>query len=327
MADVYTGEVNVVASLSGKEDSKVLYLNNYCKCPSTLTATIDPSSLEIGEQAKITVYLENGGVPIAGLVYMTEAARKGTLLWGSKETGVIDIIDEKAEAFNAISGITQCTANSVIDEVVGVYTYTEDEDGAITHTSANLYDSFLNRTIDLTTFVATGTNLVITYKRAGSVENYFTAVTAGEAQIVVSTPVNTEEGLSQIVTVTINSGTADEPVVDPGGGGGSYTLAWIGPSSASTRGASAGGGINVGPWYASVAPIPSGDGVTYSLSNSIVVTKCSGWVQIVNGTSIRINLMVQTITIRLTSILIIRTNMAITSQQQQSWDIDINITA
>lgn len=210
----YTGEVSIIASLSGKEDSKTIYVNNYCKCPSTLSAEIEPSTLEIGEVAKITAYLENGDEAVSGKIYMYEYTGLGTLSATVLNTGAVTVTNEKAEAVNVIAGITQCVTNSAISSVTGVYTYTEDDNGVITHTSGNLYASFLNKTINLNLSIPTGTPLVVTYKRAGSVVNYFTAVTAGDVRITVSSPVNTEEGLSQVLTATINEAeeeTVDEP--------------------------------------------------------------------------------------------------------------------
>lgn len=328
MADVFTGEVNVVASLAGKEDSKLIYINNYCKCPSTLTMTSDVSSIAIGTQAKLFVTLENGGVPVSGWIYFSVNNGLGNFTYGSMQTGIFTVIDEKAEAFNTISGVTQCTANSVINSVTGVYTYYEDDvTKIITHTSNNLLSSFLNRTIDLDIFLPTGTPLVITYVRSGAVENYFNGFTAGEAQIVASVPVNTEEGLSQSLTITITDPSVTPPVVDPGDPGGgetSYSLASFGPTDKDIGGIPAGGGANIGPWYATVYPVPSGSGITYTLTNTVSVSNCTGWVEI-HGNSIRICLVVQVITVTLTSTLTVRTNGVVTHQQQQSWPFSVNI--
>ncbi len=228
----YAGEVSIIASLSGKEDSKQIYVNNYCKCPSTLSAEIDPSTLEIGEIAKITAYLENGDEAVSGKIYMYEYTGLGTLASNVLNTGSVTVTDEKAEAVNVIAGVTQCITNSAISSVTGVYTYTEDSDGVITHVSGNLYSSFLNKTINLNTIIATGTPLVITYQRAGSVVNYFTAVTAGDVRITVSSPVNTEEGLSQVLSATINEAkeeTVDEPTTVTGETSETYYVK--GPSS------------------------------------------------------------------------------------------------
>jgi hypothetical protein len=228
----YSGEVSIIASLSGKEDSKTIYVNNYCKCPSTLSAEIDPSTLEIGEIATITAYLENGDEAVSGVIYMYEYTGLGTLSAAVLRTGSVTVTNEKAEAVNVIAGVTQCVTNSAISSITGVYTYTEDSDGVITHVSGNLYSSFLNKTINLNTILPTGTPLVVTYQRAGSVVNYFTAVTAGDVRITVSSPVNTEEGLSQVLTATINEAeeeTVDEPTTVTGETADTYYV--TGPSS------------------------------------------------------------------------------------------------
>ena len=228
----YTGEVGIIASLSGKEASKTIYVNNYCKCPSTLSAEINPSTLEIGEIATITAYLENGDEAVSGKIYMYEYTGLGTLASNVLNTGSVTVTDEKAEAVNVIAGVTQCVTNSAISSVTGVYTYTEDDNGVITHTSGNLYASFLNKTINLNLSIPTGTPLVVTYKRAGSVVNYFTAVTAGDVRITVSSPVNTEEGLSQVLSATINEAKTEETVEDPETIGGTSETYYVkGPSS------------------------------------------------------------------------------------------------
>ncbi len=210
----YSGEVSIIASLSGKEDSKTIYVNNYCKCPSTLSAEINPTTLEIGEIATITAYLENGDEAVSGKIYMYEYTGLGIISASVLNTGSVTVTDEKAEAVNVIAGITQCISKAPVYSYCEVYTYTEDADGVITHTSANLAVGFSNKTINLGVMIPTGTNLVITYNRAGSVVNYFTAVTAGDVRITVSSPVNTEEGLSQVLSATINE-AKEEAVEEP----------------------------------------------------------------------------------------------------------------
>lgn len=206
------GEVDVIASLAGVESIQTIYVNNSCQCKNTLNVNVDPSSIEIGTQAKIIAYVENGGMPVSGIVHMTEMTRKGTLQWTSRKTDSLLVSGEKTEALNSISGVTQCVLSSAISSVVSVYQ--TDVDGNII--SENLYSSFYGRTIDLTVHLETGTLLVVNYNRAGSVENYLTGLSAGTAQITISLDVNTEEGLSQIASITI---TQPDAGIESGGGG------------------------------------------------------------------------------------------------------------
>jgi hypothetical protein len=199
--DTLFGEVVVIAAVSGREATETLYVNNSCKCPPSLTVEVDPSSCAVGEEVKITAYVEADGVPISGTVRMQETSGFGTLQRTVMQTETIKIEGEKTEAVNNVVGTTQCVLSSAIDSVTSVYVL--DEDGE--ETGSNLYSSFNGRTIDLNTTVATGTDLSVSYERAGSAINYMTAVADGTAVIIVSVDVDTEAGLSQTVQVTIGS--------------------------------------------------------------------------------------------------------------------------
>lgn len=219
------GEASVIASISGREDSKELYVDNSCKCKSTLSVKVDPSSIVLGQDsAKIEAYLENSGVPVSGTIRMTEVGGFGILQWSSKVTSTSET-SENTESINVVSGQSQCMVSSAISSVTGVWRIVRDpvtnED---VKTGGNLYSSYFGRTIDLNEFVITGTDLVVEYSRAGSVINYLTGTKAGVSRIDVSVDVSTEEGLVQTVQVTV---LATAPGGGGGGGGGTtpvYTI-------------------------------------------------------------------------------------------------------
>lgn len=212
--DFVYGYVELIATVSGRQSSKVIYINNACKCKNTLSAKVDPSTIDIGDSTPIDVYVENSGYPVSATIYMKEMTAFGTLGWASKATSTQDVSGEITEAVNSIAGVSQCSVSAAISTVTSVYVC--DDEGVTS--GANLYSSFSGRTIDLTTFVPTGTSLSVHYSRAGSARNYFTGVTAGEAKIEVSVDVATEEGLSQSLQVTVNAPeTSDVTTNDFGG--------------------------------------------------------------------------------------------------------------
>jgi hypothetical protein len=216
------GTVIVIASVSGRESSQELYVDNSCKCQSSLTVKVDPSTITVGGgvNAKIEAYLENSGTPVEGTIRMVEMSGFGTLQWSSASTSTL-ATSENNEAINAVFGQTQCVVSSAISSIIGVWKI----DGNNVKISGNLYSAFYGRTIDLSEYVLTGTSLVVEYNRAGSVVNYLTAVSEGVSRIDVSADVSTEEGLVQTVQVTIQA------AVDPGGGeGGNGIYSVEGPS-------------------------------------------------------------------------------------------------
>ena len=230
-------EMLVIASVSGREDSKDLYVDNSCKCKSSLTVTANPSSVVVGGSATIEAFVENGGFPVSGLVRMSELSGKGTLNWSSLATGVIAVLGEKTEAINAIAGQTQCVLSSTISSVTGVWI--ADADG--NKTGSSLYDSFNGRTIDLTTYVSNGTALIVDYNRAGTVKNYLRGTVAGVSRIDVSLDVDTEEGLSQTVQVTVTAPVYQPPppiitpIITPPSPPASVTYSVVGPAQWNLR--------------------------------------------------------------------------------------------
>jgi hypothetical protein len=303
------GEAFVVATLHGKESSHQIFIENYCKCKSTLNVSVEPTSIEVGETSEIVVYVENGGMPVSGTIHMMETTGKGSLQWNSMPTGVYTVTGEKTEAINSISGVTQCVTNSVITEVFGVYTIDEENvQGTI-----NYYSAFNGRTIDLTTYLPTGTNLVVNYSRAGSITNYLTGVSAGTAQVITSMDVNTEEGLSQSSSITITAPPEKAITPDPGGPGGPGGTYFVrGPGAVQFKGSyayydpQAGGGFNrynlplyeqtFGPWLLVNADTDE------NVLNQQISCSGQGYIQPINGNCIKTNPQTpnQTMTITLT---------------------------
>lgn len=214
------GSTSVVASISGREDTMELHVNNSCKCKSSLTVKVLPTTIVVGvENAKIEAYLENSGVPVTGTIRMSEIGGFGSLQWASRVTSTSET-SENTDAINVVSGVSQCVVSSAISTVTGVWVIVRDpvteED---VKTGANLYSSFYGRTIDLTTILLTGTTLLVEYSRAGSVTNFLSGIRAGVSRIDVSSDVSTEEGLTQTVQVTVQAA----PTVPSGGSTGGGT--------------------------------------------------------------------------------------------------------
>ncbi|MFA5397875.1 MAG: hypothetical protein WC346_17830 [Methanogenium sp.] len=160
------------------------------------------SFIYVGETAKIVARLENSGEPVTGTINMSESTGCGRLTWSSRETGTVLVEKEKTEVINDISGVSQCVLAVKPVSVVGVWV--ADSDGNAT--GNNLYltgTADLGRTVDLNLRLTTGTELVVTYYKSGSVENEITGVKAGKAQVTVSAAVNTEKGLSEIVEIEV----------------------------------------------------------------------------------------------------------------------------
>lgn len=213
------GSLTAIASVSGKEDTAEVYVNNSCKCQSTLSVKVNPSTIIIGQsQAKISAYLENSGSAVSGIIRMVEVTGKGTLDWSAQATSTIRITDTKSEVINAIVGVSQCVVPDNINSVVSVYQV--DSDGNAF--GSNMYSSFSGKVIDLNSIYPTGTNVVVDYWRAGSVDNYLTGAVAGTSQINVSADVSNEAGLVQTVQVTVQAApvVTPDPVPDEGGGSG-----------------------------------------------------------------------------------------------------------
>jgi hypothetical protein len=210
------GEVTLVASVSGREATDILYVDNSCRCKPSLSVKVDPTTITLGQgTATIEAYVENGGMPVSGTVRMTEVSGFGTLSWSTKDTETLLIEGEKTESINTVSGQTQCVLSSMINSVVGVWLTNDDNEKL----GSNLYSSHYGRTIDLNTYVLTGTDLIVDYNRAGSVRNYLTGKAAGVSRVDVSVDTNTEEGLTQSVQVTVQAvpEETDTPPTPSGG--------------------------------------------------------------------------------------------------------------
>jgi len=285
-ADILYGDVNIIGSLSGKDGTKLLYVDNSCKCTTSLSVTADPTSIVKNESSStITAYLENSGYPVTGLVRMTEVSGKGTLSWSEKQTETILISGEKTNAVNDIVGQTQCILGSTITSVSGVWQV--DVDG--NKTGNNLYSSFYGRTIDLTIYVLTGTELLVDYYRAGSAINYLTGTAVGVSRVDTSVDVDTEAGLMQSIQISISDAApSPTPTPDPGPTpptpppAETYTLSGPGAVSWSTRPYPAADStivnwINTPQSFGSYSVVRSSDGK--DLGSVTLVAQGTGFVQ------------------------------------------------
>jgi hypothetical protein len=213
-ADTLYGSVYVIASASGKDASKIIYVDNSCRCPTTLIVIVDPSTINyrppstqqpLTNIAEIYAFLENSGEAVSGVIHMSEITGNATLQWTEMMTGTVLIEMEEAEAINDIPGQTQCVISANADSVVGVWLRSD----AGEKIGDNLFSEILGNTIDLLSFVSTGTALLVDYYRGGGVINYLTSVykslyqESSVSKVIVSAEVNTEKGLSQEVNVTI----------------------------------------------------------------------------------------------------------------------------
>jgi len=208
IGDTLFGELVVISSVSGKDASQILYVNNSCQCVPSLRVETSPTSCTLGENVKITAYVEIGGIPVVGTVRMQELSGFGTLQQTVMQTGEITITEEVSEVVNNINGVSQCVLATNATTVIDVYVKDSNGDPI----GSNLYSSFIGNTIDLTTYIVTGTDLLVTYTRSGSVTNYMATNSIGNAIIVTSVDVDIEAGLSSTTQVTISDPSSSSDV-------------------------------------------------------------------------------------------------------------------
>lgn len=177
-------DVTVTADVEGQQDKKIIYIENPCQCPPDIRLTANPSSVLKNELASLLVYVEESGPVSTGrFVYMAETseAKKGTLGWTTARVGQVRVKNEKSAARNEIAGVTQCETSMYPVSVASVRRV--DEEGV--PFGANLYSSFdiSSKTVNLTTAVATGTELTIDYVAQGAALNTFTGKSLGTAKL------------------------------------------------------------------------------------------------------------------------------------------------
>ncbi len=200
-------DVTVTADVEGQQDKKVIYIENPCQCPPDIKLTAAPGSIIKNELASLLIYVEEAG-PVAGrVVYVYEAseAKKGTLGWTTARVGQVRIKNEKTAARNEIAGVTQCEVSMFPASVSAVYR--ADENGA--PYGANLYASSNvgNKTVNLTTSLTTGTELVVTYVAQGAALNTFTGTKLGDAKINAFIRTTSEESKEDSANIRITDNT------------------------------------------------------------------------------------------------------------------------
>lgn len=196
-------DVTVTADVAGQQETGLVYIGNPCECPPTIRLTASPTSLIINEAAKLLVYVEDSGPVTNGrMVFMAEvtAARRGDLPWTKARLGQVPVANEKTTARNEIAGVTQCDVSMFPASVSAVYL--ADEDGE--PYGSNLYSSHDGKVIDLSSSVATGTDLVVNYTARGAALNLFTATALGTAKISAYILTTSEESVEASASIKIN---------------------------------------------------------------------------------------------------------------------------
>lgn len=199
-------DVTVTADVEGHRDDDVVYIDNPCQCPPSLSISAAPSSINKSATAKMLVYAEDSGPITSGRqVFMAEktASKKGTLAWTSARLGTVNVSKEKTRAINEVAGLTQCECEMYPASVTSVYATDAEGDP----TGSNLYASHDNKLINLTSTLPTGAALLVTYTAQGAALNRFTGNNLGEALINAYMLTNREEGLEASVTIRIVDNT------------------------------------------------------------------------------------------------------------------------
>jgi len=200
-------DVTVTAELKGQKASSIIYIDNPCECPVTLTMESLPSSIRVGENSKILAYAEASGPVTSGrTIFMsqgTQDQKKGDLLWDYSKLTTVSISNEKTVARNEL-GDNVCLVSKYISSVTSVKTYTQRSTGPVTPIGDNLYSSHNGKVITLNTDVADGTGLVVSYVAYGCALNVFQGTSPGNAKIKGWLIVNTEDPVEAYTTVTIS---------------------------------------------------------------------------------------------------------------------------
>ena len=236
-------DVTITADIEGQRDSEIIYIENPCQCPPTLRLSASPTSIVRNEIAKLLVYVEESGPVTTGrVVFMSESTKvkKGQLSWTTAKLGQVQISKEKTKARNEIAGLTQCEIGMFPASVTSVYR--TDEDGNPTGT--NLYSSYEGKTINLSTYLATETDLLVTYTAQGAAINLFTGDRIGLANVsayIVTTSQESKEDQVEIQVTDKSQITDNYPPGwdqgdddgDYGGVGGDFGEGWEDTSTAS----------------------------------------------------------------------------------------------
>jgi len=220
-------DIEVTAEIEGEQADVDLYIGNPCRCPLTIRVEALHRSIEIGQAARLLVYAEEAGGPVATgrKVYMQEvsAASRGTLSWNLARLGQVAVSNEATEAVNETA-----SGNSVVHlrRFAAAVTSVKlaDEDG--NPTGADLAASVAGKVVTLDTRLATGIALVASYTAQGAAVNEFSGDELGTARIRAWLQSTSEEPVEDSTTVDVVDETEpydDAPADwDPGDDGISY---------------------------------------------------------------------------------------------------------
>jgi hypothetical protein len=208
------GTEQVTASVDGQSAKADVYINNPCSCPTTLKLTAAPTTINIEGTSLLLAYAEEGGAPITTgrVVWMNEAdPKRGVLEWVWAHLGPFNVTNEETAAINEVSGVTQCEVEMFATAVTGVYLKGPDD----LPSGSNLLASFAGKIVNLNTFVATGTALLVSYVSVGGAVNPFKGKIAGTARITAYMASTREAGLQATTDVTVEDPDDEEPPEPP----------------------------------------------------------------------------------------------------------------
>ncbi|KKL90735.1 hypothetical protein LCGC14_1901720 [marine sediment metagenome] len=182
-------DVTVTASADGEEATGIVYVDNPCTCPITISLEAAPSTFYRYEVCQLLVYAEEQGPVTDGKrVYMSIGGatyQKGALSWDLAKLGTVRMQYESSTISSDISGLVQCNVSKYISSVTAVYL----DDGNGEPTGSNLYSSHSGKLITLTSGTA-GEALLVDYTIQGAALNWFIAtednvITAAESATVI----------------------------------------------------------------------------------------------------------------------------------------------
>ena len=199
-------DVTVTADVEGQEDTGIVYIDNPCQCPPSIEITAAPTSIVVGGESALIVYVEESGPVKSGryvFMYEKSTVSRGELSWTEARLGTVFIENEKTTAINNISGLTQCELSMYPASVSAVY-LTDDAGAA---TGANLYSSYEGKVVNLNTVIENGTDLLVNYVAQGAALNSFTGTVLGKAEIKAFINSTLEAGVEAESTIRIEDNT------------------------------------------------------------------------------------------------------------------------
>ena len=224
-------DVTVTADIGGARAELEIYIGNPCRCPLTLHIEAAPSSIHIGEVARVLVYAEEDGGPVTTgrPVWMgQDPPAKGALTWDVARLGQVTISNEAGNVVNELAGNSQVLLRMFAAAVASVYQ--ADEDGNTV--GGDLAVAVSGKRVTLSSRLPTGTPVLANYTARGAAVNQFAGESLGTAKLRAWMRVTTEEPLEDACTVQIVDETeaiddapagwepGDEDNVSYGGAGG-----------------------------------------------------------------------------------------------------------